>query len=1007
MVQGQRGAMALRGISLVAATALLLVLASSASATVRITGLVAQPISASAACTTAPPPAVDAPAGAHRDLCVSVSLDGGGDRFGGGDDARNVAMHLPPGLVGNPTAAPTCAVAAFKAGRCAADTQVGAVTASVETLITMSVKGEIFNLAPSGAEPARLGLQVADPVFGLATLRMDAPITIRTTTDSGLDTAVLDVPRSFAGLPIEMRRISMRLWGSESDHPSLRSSFVTLPTDCAQKTSSVDVTSWQGSTDTATASFTPTGCDQVPFEPAVRFSTDTRRTETPTALTASITFPEQDEPRVQAHLDSARIVMPLGIEPSPSIGSDPSLVVCTAEQLGLGQAGPAACPAGSRVGEARFASYVLPTPLAGSVYLAEPEGDALMRIFILAELGPQRDAPRYKFAIDVEVDDATGQMSAVIDDLPPLPFTDFDLTFRGGDTAVVSTPRDCGTASGALTLLPDSGGAARTLDAAVTVDEGCGDNQAFSPSIGLAVDPLQAGADASLSTIVERPDRQAHLSRMDVSLPTGLLGRLGSLTFCPVAVARAAACPPESRIGRAVVSAGPGGSPVTLTGDVFLTEGINGSLAGMAAAIPARLGPIDLGTIVTVAEIRARGTGDGLDIVSEPFPSRIAGIPVAVRRFELALGSGFAFNATSCAPKEAVARFTSDRGQAAASTTPYQPQGCERLGFKPQIAATVKGPVPRNAHPEISAAVRLAPGQSNASKMRIALPAGLSVDFENLSSICTQAQFEARACPPASAAARLRATTPVWPTPLEGVGYVLQRPGAALPELGVQVDGPIPLALTGSIEIGTDKRLSTVFAGLPDVPLSEIELTLTGGPKGLLVATKDLCTGNAPRFDGTLDAHSGAATKISVAAQTTGCRPSATVQSGSLRDGRPAVTLRADSGQQRLSDVRLRLPSGMRMASAQSVRKRLKLTAVGGDRRRARVTVGRESIRVRVPAAASVRRLTLRLDKGAVRVSSRLRRARSPRLGFEVRLAGPGARTTSTRVSARPPSGQG
>lgn len=975
--------------------------ASPAGAAVRVTGLVAKPVAASAACTTTPEPATDAPAGAHRDLCVSVSLDGGGDRFGGGDDAREVTMHLPSGLVGNPTATPTCAVDAFRAGRCAAASQVGEVTATVESLVTMQVRGQIYNLTPAGPEPGRLGLQVSDPVLGLATLRMDAPITIRTATDSGLDTAVVDVPRSFAGVPIEMRRISMRLWGSKDDHPSLRASFVTLPTDCAPKVTTVEVRSWQGGRDAAQARFTPTSCDAVPFEPAVAFQTDTRRTETPAALTASIRLPETDEPRAQAHLRSARIAMPLGIEPSPSIGSDPSLVVCTAAEAGIGSAAPARCPAGSRVGEARFASYVLPAPLTGAVHLAEPAGDALMRIFIIAELSPHPQAPRYKFAIDVDVDAQTGQMSAVIDGLPPMPFTAFDLTFRGGDTAVVSTPRACGTTSGTLVLQPDSGAGARTLGAPITVDEGCADGEAFTPSLGLVVDPLQAGADATMRAIVERPDRQAHLSRMEVSLPTGLLGRLGSLAFCPVAAARAAACRPESRIGRAVVTAGPGGSPITLGGDVYLTEGLNGSIAGLAAAIPARLGPIDLGTIVTLAEIRARATGDGLDLVSEPFPARIAGIPVAVRRFEIALDAGFAFNATSCAPTEAAARFVDDRGVSAAATSPYQPTGCDRLGFRPQIAATVKGPAGRDSHPEITASVRLAAGQSNARRMKIALPRGLSVDFENLSTTCSQQQFTARACPPQTAVARLRATTPVWPAPLDGVGYVVQRPGATLPELGVQVDGPIPLALTGAIEIGADKRLAAVFDGLPDVPLSEIELTLEGGTDGLLVATRDLCTGAAPRFDGTLEAHAGASTAISVAARTTGCRPSATIQAGALRGGRPAITLRADSGQQRLSDVRLRLPAGMRLASSSAVRSRLRLTAVGGDRRRARVTVGRESVRIRLPRDAAVRRLTARLSAGAVRVSPRLRRARRPQLRFGVRLAGPGARTTSTRVTIR------
>ena len=34
------------------------------------------------------------------------------------------------------------------------------------------------------------------------------------------------------GLPIEIRRLNLRLWGSPGDHPTLRSPFMTTPTTC-------------------------------------------------------------------------------------------------------------------------------------------------------------------------------------------------------------------------------------------------------------------------------------------------------------------------------------------------------------------------------------------------------------------------------------------------------------------------------------------------------------------------------------------------------------------------------------------------------------------------------------------------------------------------------------------------------------------------------------------------------------------------------------------------------
>ena len=51
------------------------------------------------------------------------------------------------------------------------------------------------------------------------------------------------------------------------------------------------------------------------------------------------------------------------------------------------------------------------------------------------------------------------------------------------------------------------------------------------------------------------------------------------------------------------------------------------------------------------------------------------------------------------------------------------------------------------------------------------------------------------------------------------------------------------MRLKGSVAI--KGRLTTTFASIPDVPLSRLALNLTGGPKGALTTTVDLCTSDA------------------------------------------------------------------------------------------------------------------------------------------------------------------
>src|SRR3954471_4129161 len=83
-------------------------------------------------------------------------------QFGSDDPVRNLVIHLPAGLVGNPKAVPACPQADFQSDSCDPSTRVG--TTAVDTRTTLPVTGPtdisasgfIYNVEPNADEPARL-----------------------------------------------------------------------------------------------------------------------------------------------------------------------------------------------------------------------------------------------------------------------------------------------------------------------------------------------------------------------------------------------------------------------------------------------------------------------------------------------------------------------------------------------------------------------------------------------------------------------------------------------------------------------------------------------------------------------------------------------------------------------------------------------------------------------------------------------------------------------------------
>ncbi len=318
---------------------------------------------------------------------------------------KDLTLHLPPGLVGNPLAQPACPVAQFTADACPATTAVGTSQVDADPG-NLTIDGTIYNLVPQPGEPARLGIVYRSP--SISSLFVQGAVQLRP-ADGGLDSIIKDLPKQakIGGLlPAETQVKAIRL--------TLRDSFASNPTSCAPATTTVDVTSYAAPTTVAsgTASYTPTGCDKVPFAPKLAVSIgDVARGFSPSLSTVITQSPGE------AGIRDAVVTLPAGIVANAT--STPA--ICTADQ-----ASADACPAGSVVGSATVTSPLLTDDLEGNVFLVGGAPGTLpslridlrgtLRIVLVAKVGFSK----------------AGTLQTVLSGIPDVPVSRFALAFRGG-----------------------------------------------------------------------------------------------------------------------------------------------------------------------------------------------------------------------------------------------------------------------------------------------------------------------------------------------------------------------------------------------------------------------------------------------------------------------------------------------------------------------------------------------------------------------------------------------
>lgn len=877
-------------------------------------------------------------AGAHGDLAMNLdpARDGGGQEPKG--LMRTVDLELPPGMVGNPQL-PVCPLPRLRQGVCPESTQVGVVRFDIAYwIMSLPYSGPIYNVERRPGTIARLAFSVQ----GNSTATID--FRVREDSDSGVTAVLANMPSV-----ISVVNVQAKLWGVPADpsHDNQRVSegdgtfsyrcigldgptgelcpsaeprrpFLTNPTRCdVARPITARVDAWQDPGVFSTALSDPMrfeDCGAVPFDPSLSVRPDTAAAGAPAGFDVDLQIPregdEDPDGRSAAAMRTASVTLPEGVAISPSAAD--GLTACSDEQLGFGTRNAPACPDSAKVGTVSVDSPVVDEPLTGALYIGEqrssdPQSGEMYRLLLVAE----GSGVRVKLHGSIKADPRTGQLTTTFEDNPELPFDRMQLRFMGGDRAPLVTPPTCGEHTTSYEISSWSGKTITGSDR-FTTDRDCSTGR-FAPRFEAGTLDPAAGRFSPFSFTVRRDPGDQPLAGITVDLPSGLLAALGSVPLCAEPQAAAGTCGAESHVGRTTISAGAGGHPFSLGGNVSLAGPYKGAPFSLSIVVDAKAGPFDLGKVVVRSPLTVDAATAKAGAPADPLPTILGGVPLDIRTVNITLDRpGFTFNATDCTPRAVTARFTSLAGATAYASSPYQASGCASLPLDPKLTMAFTGgrsELRKLRNPGLEAELRQAPGQSGLKTVRVTLPAGVGLDIRHTTDdrICMPEQAAARACPASAVVGEVEAETIALHEPLRGTLYIVKnsyaRPDGkvitGLPKLYMKLDGEgVPLDLMGTTSFANSGgQLTTTFNAVPDAPIRRMHLKIDGGSRGILRANTDICAsskGTRVSYDG----QNGARATRTLHVTAPDCRPAI----AEAKAGATAVTVRVSGiGSGRLS----------------------------------------------------------------------------------------------------------
>jgi hypothetical protein len=627
-----------------------------------------------------------------------------------------------------------------------------------------------------------------------------------------------------------------------------------------------------------------TQCEQLGFKPVITAKPTTKAAQSASGLNFALDVADEGLTsvggRAQSQIRKAVVELPEGMTVNPSQAE--GLEVCSEADLAhetLTAAPGEGCPQASKIGTVEVESPLVSQMIGGSLYVAKPyenlAGDSLIAVYMVFK-SPQLGVI-IKLPLRVEPDPKTGRLISIAEDLPQLPFSHFRLHFREGARAPLISPPGCGEFSTAATLYPWSGGQPVTSTSAFQVISGpnsspCPSGAApFNPGLEAGTLNNAAGRYSTYFMRITRGDGEQDITKLSQVLPPGVVGKIAGVPYCSdAAISQAASrtgahggqeeldrpsCPAASKIGRTVAGAGVGSQLTYVPGSLYLAGPYHGDPLSVVSVTPAVAGPFDAGTVVVRFALSLNPVTGEVELdgaASDPIPHVLKGIPLDVRDLQAYVDRpDFTLNATSCEAEQT--RTTIWGGGTAIAPAPdspvgrearYQAADCRALGFSPKLGIELRGGTTRGAHPALRSVVTPKPGDANFADAAVTLPHSAFLDQAHIRTICTRVQFAAgpgngAQCPEGSVYGHARAWTPLLDEPLSGPVF-LRSSNHNLPDLVVALHGTVDIDLDARID-SIHGGIRAIFARIPDAPVSRFILDMTGGNRGLIVNSRNLC----------------------------------------------------------------------------------------------------------------------------------------------------------------------
>jgi hypothetical protein len=307
-----------------------------------------------------------------------------------------------------------------------------------------------------------------------------------------------------------------------------------------------------------------------------------------------------------------------------------------------------------------------------------------------------------------------------------------------------------------------------------------------------------------------------------------------------------------------------------------LTTGTSAGAIVLDLALDLSTLPLPTGTKLGSAALNINGTVNGRPFTRMPTNCTVA-TPSTV---SVAYGAGTTPVVSSASPD-------------------ISPTGCGSLSYSPGFTATA---VRDTSDPGVAITTDITQAATDAATKSVALSVPLGTFSPNaavLGIACSAtAHPDPSTCPSSSQVGTVTATSPLLPIGMSGNVYVTVSGGS--PGLAIVLLTPFKVVLSGAIVLGNP--VTTTFGSIPDIPLSDLKVSLTGGPNAAFTTS---CSPKSSAITGSFTGQNGKAASVPAPVTVQNC-PSTGVTAGpptisstsltGLASGKPRLKFTVKSG---------------------------------------------------------------------------------------------------------------